>query len=195
MPAEGPQRGRPCGICRKASALIGLIHQTGGRQRPPRQTSWRSSAHDLPRPSFASSKYLHATDFSTNRRLCPRRLKIALDQRLVANRCVRNRSRLIRLPPPPFPSWRIPDSFPDIERIPGVVFGLGAEQARQAGSSCSRQKIALFTASDSFTRHNIKSTVRDSLEPVCAHHRAARTGRHIGAPTSPPWCFCPMKDA
>src|SRR5512134_3741112 len=56
--------------------------------------------------------------------------------------------------------------FRAIERVPGVIYSAlvpnerGLERARAAAVN----KIALFTAaSDSFTRHNIKATIHESL--------------------------------
>jgi len=83
--------------------------------------------------------------------------------------------------------------FRAIERIPGVTYSAlvpnerGLERARAAAV----QKIAVFTAaSNSFTRHNIKATVHESLvrfKPVI--HGAKRDGMLVrGYISTAVWC-------
>lgn len=86
--------------------------------------------------------------------------------------------------------------FRSIERIPGVTYSAlvpnarGFERARAAAVT----KIALFTAaSDSFTRHNIKATVHESLMRFGPIVRAAgRDGMLVRAYISTV-LFCPYE--
>ena len=86
--------------------------------------------------------------------------------------------------------------FRAIERVPGVIYSAlvpnerGLERARAA----SVNKIAIFTAaSDSFTRHNIKATVQESLarfRPIVA--AAKRDGMVVRGYVSTV-VFCPYE--
>lgn len=86
--------------------------------------------------------------------------------------------------------------FRSIERLPGVTYSAlvpnarGFERARAAAVT----KIALFTAaSDSFTRHNIKATVQESLMRFGPIVRAAeRDGMLVRAYVSTV-LFCPYE--
>ena len=86
--------------------------------------------------------------------------------------------------------------FRSIERLPGVTYSAlvpnarGFERARAAAVT----KIALFTAaSDSFTRHNIKATVHESLMRFGPIVRAAeRDGMLVRAYVSTV-LFCPYE--
>lgn len=86
--------------------------------------------------------------------------------------------------------------FRSIERLPGVTYSAlvpnarGFERARAAAVT----KIALFTAaSDSFTRHNIKATVQESLMRFGPIVRAAeREGMLVRAYVSTV-LFCPYE--
>jgi hydroxymethylglutaryl-CoA lyase len=86
--------------------------------------------------------------------------------------------------------------FRAIERVPGVIYSAlvpnerGLERARAAGVN----KIAIFTAaSNSFTRHNIKATVHESLNryrPIVA--AAKRDGLAVRGYVSTV-VFCPYE--
>ena len=86
--------------------------------------------------------------------------------------------------------------FRAIERVPGVIYSAlvpnerGLERARAAAVN----KIAIFTAaSDSFTRHNIKATVQESLarfRPIVA--AAKRDGMVVRGYVSTV-VFCPYE--
>lgn len=152
--------------------------------------------HDLPRPSVRIIEVSPRDGLQHESAFVPTMRKIALINAL-SRTGVSEIEAGSFVSPTAIPQLADSDEvFRSIERIPGVTYSAlvpnerGLERARAAAV----KKIALFTAaSDSFTRHNIKSTVRDSLNRFAPIIRAAeRDGILVRAYISTV-VFCPYE--